>query len=354
MTDEKSLPRNSLGFLLGLAALLAVLVAWLIKPFLEAIFLAVILSFTFQPLFSMVRRRVRGDSAASLLTLVLIVLLVLTPMIVLGLAVSRETGDFVRGLNARAAGEGGVVHYLGRIADRPLAWISGRTGVPTAELEAQAAAKLQSAAGALAGGAGRLASDLAATIGTIVIALITLFFLFAEGKGIREGTYQWLPMRRERIDELIRVLGDSIVANVYSMAAVGIVQGALTGIGFFIAGLASPLMWGLVAGVFSLIPLVGAGLVWLPGVVVLVARESYGMAIFLAAWGALLVANADNVIRPWVLAGRTNVNTMVLLFALLGGMHAFGFMGLFAGPVIVSVAASVFRILREEFSEPAA
>jgi predicted PurR-regulated permease PerM len=105
-----------------------------------------------------------------------------------------------------------------------------------------------------------------------------------------------------------------------------------------------------VAAILSLIPIVGSGVVWIPGALVLLSQGAYGKAIFLVAWGGLIVANADNVIRPWILSGRTNMNTMVLLFALLGGMQAFGFMGLFAGPVIVSVAAAVFRILREEVS----
>lgn len=353
MTNGEQRLKLTVGFLVGLAGLLAVLVGWLIRPFLEAIFLAVILSFTFQPLYASIHRRVRRAAAASLLTLVLIVLLVLAPMITLGLAVSSETADFFHALNARAAGEGGLASYVGHMVERPLAWAAAKTGVPRGELERQAVAKLQSVAGSLVGSAGRLASDLTATLGTVLIALFTLFFLFAEGDGIREGFYQWLPMRRERIDELGRVLADSIVANVYSMAAVGFAQGALTGLGFLIAGLSSPLMWGLAAGVFSLIPVVGSGLIWLPGVIVLLLQASYGKAVFLLAWGALLVANADNVIRPWVLSGRTNMNTMVLLFALLGGMQAFGFMGLFAGPVIVSVAAAVFRILREEFAEGA-
>ncbi|NWF83687.1 MAG: AI-2E family transporter [Bryobacteraceae bacterium] len=355
MSEDVEKPKSGVVFLLSLAGLLAVLVAWLIKPFLEAIFLALILSFTFQPLFVLVRRRVKSETGASLLTLALIVILVLTPLSLLVFQVSGQAVEFFRAVNARAAGEGGVVNYVGRLADKPLSWAAAKTGLPAPELERQAQEKLEWLAGAIVGWAGRLASNVTATLGTVIIALFTLFFLYAEGARIRLGLYQWLPMSRARVDELMKVLEDSIVANVYSMAAVGAAQGILTGLGFLIAGLPSPLMWGLVAGVFSLIPLVGSGLIWLPGVAVLLFGGSYGKALFLLAWGALLVANADNVIRPWVLSGRTNMNTMVLLFALLGGMHAFDFMGLFAGPVIVSVAAAVFRILREELSrEPAA
>ncbi len=351
MNSDGGRTRSSIVFLGVLAGLLALLLAWLVKPFLEAIFLALILMFTFQPLFAKVRRRVRSDSWASLLTVLLIVVLVLTPMTLVAFAVSRETAEFLRGLNAKAADEGGVMNYIGHQVEGPLAWLASKTGLPTAELEQEARGKLQSAGGAVVGWAGRVAANLTTTLGTIVIALFTAFFLFAEGGKIRTGLSGWLPMKQERIDELFHVLADSIVANMYSMAAVSVAQGTLTGIGFAIAGLPSPLMWGIVAGITSLIPIVGSGIVWMPGMVVLLMQGSYGKALFLLAWGALLVSNVDNVIRPWVLSGRTNMNTLVLLFALLGGMQAFGFMGLFAGPVIVSVAAAVFRILREELGE---
>lgn len=338
----------SIGFLAALALLGAVLTAWIIQPFLEAIFLAVILSFTFQPLHKTIRRKVRNDTLASLLTLLFVVVLVLLPMVLIGVKVSTESVALVKKLNARAEDQGGIGTALTDLAQGPIQWAADKTGISAAELQNQAIERLQSLAGAILGWAALAATHITSALGTIAIALVALFFLLAGGTAIREGFHRWLPLRPERLDELITVLGDSIVANVYGIAAVGLAQGSLISIGFFIAGLPSPLLWGLVAGVMSLIPIVGSGFVWLPAAVVLFVQGSYGKGIFLFAWGALIVASSDNLIRPWVLSGRTNMNTLVLLFALLGGVQVFGFMGLFAGPVIVSVAASLFRILREE------
>jgi len=348
MTAFGNKSRFSLGFLAALALLAALLTAWIVQPFLEAIFLAVILAFTFQSLHTIVRRKVGNDSLASLATLLFVIVLVLLPMVLVGVKVSTESVALVKELNARAADQGGIGRALTDLAQGPIQWAARNTGIPAAELQGQAVERLQSIAGAMLGWAGSVATHITSALGTIAIALVTLFFLLAGGTAIRESFYRWLPLGPERLDELLAVLGDSIVANVYAIAAVGLAQGSLISIGFFIAGLPSPLLWGLIAGVMSLIPIVGSGFVWIPAVVVLFVQGTYGKGIFLLAWGALIVASADNVVRPWVLAGRTNMNTLVLLFALLGGVQAFGFMGLFAGPVIVSVTASLFRILREE------
>ncbi len=348
MTAFGDKSRFSVGFLAALAAIAALLTAWIVQPFLEAIFLAIILAFTFQPLHRSIRRRVRNDMLASLMTLLFVIVLVLLPMVLIGVKVSSESVALVKQLTARAEHQGGIGKALTELVQGPIQWAALKTGIPAAELQGQAVEKLQSLAGAMLGWAGRLATHITSTLGTIAIALVTLFFLLAGGGAIREGFHRWLPLRPERLEELIAVLGDSIVANVYAIAAVGAAQGFLVSIGFLIAGLPSPLLWGLVAGVMSLIPIAGSGFVWIPGAAVLLVQGSYGKGVFLLAWGALIVSSADNLIRPWILAGRTNMNTLVLLFALLGGVQAFGFMGLFAGPVIISVTVSLFRILREE------
>jgi predicted PurR-regulated permease PerM len=111
---------------------------------------------------------------------------------------------------------------------------------------------------------------------------------------------------------------------------------------------------GAAAAVCSLIPVVGTALVWAPAAAILFFQGFWGKALFLALWGALVVGMSDNFVRPWVLSGRTGMNGLVIFFALMGGMQVFGAIGLFAGPVIVSTAAAVFRMLREQYAAPPA
>jgi predicted PurR-regulated permease PerM len=121
-----------------------------------------------------------------------------------------------------------------------------------------------------------------------------------------------------------------------------------------IVGMPSSLLLGLGAGFASIIPVVGSSLVWAPVAIYLLFSGLIWQGVFLVIWGVVVVSSADNIIRPWVVGGRVELHPMVLLFFILGGVEAFGFIGLFLGPVVASVLAALFAILREELNPPLA
>jgi predicted PurR-regulated permease PerM len=108
-----------------------------------------------------------------------------------------------------------------------------------------------------------------------------------------------------------------------------------------------PGMWALVASLASLLPLVGTGIVWLPGAVVLLASGHWIKALLLFGWGVAVVAQVDALVRPYVVSGRAKMHKLLIFFALLGGVRAFGFMGIFVGPVVVSVTVVLLGMIRE-------
>jgi predicted PurR-regulated permease PerM len=130
----------------------------------------------------------------------------------------------------------------------------------------------------------------------------------------------------------------------------------LTGIAMVIVGLPSPLLLGLGAALASVVPVVGASLVWIPAGLYLLFTGATWKGVFVLLWGVLVISAADNIIRPWVVSGKVELHPLVLLFFILGGVEAFGFLGLFLGPVIASVLAVLFDMFREELArrEPAA
>jgi predicted PurR-regulated permease PerM len=132
------------------------------------------------------------------------------------------------------------------------------------------------------------------------------------------------------------------------MFAVGVTQGVLTGLGFWITGLRAPVFWGLVATIFSFVPLVGPILVWLPGALVLALYGEWGKAILLFLWGALLVSGADYLIRPKFAGAGDNASTLLVLLSFFGGIKAFGVIGIFVGPVMLALIIALLRIFREE------
>jgi predicted PurR-regulated permease PerM len=187
----------------------------------------------------------------------------------------------------------------------------------------------------------------------IVVVFFTLFFLFRDGGWIQRRIAVVLPLTHKQSTRLVSRISETIVASVYGGIAVGLAQGLLTGVAFWALGLSSPVLWSLVAALASLIPVVGTGLVWAPAAAVLALGGHWIKALILLGWGVAVIAQIDAVVRPYIVSGRAKMHNLLIFFALLGGVKAFGFMGIFIGPVIVSVTIVLLDMLREVNAVPA-
>ena len=341
----------SLFCLVGLLILLLYGVYLIVLPFSKAILWAILLSLSFQPLFRLIQTRVRNRSGAALLTILLMVLLVLGPLAYVGIKGANEGRELYYQLEAQSQQEGGWTNFYNHLVEEPLEWVAKKTGVAAPDLRVMLLSRIKAMSTASLSWASSLLSNIASTVGTVLLVLFIMFFLFRSGSEFHRLLLTYVPLEHDRTNELLKLMANAIVANLYGMVAVAGLQGILVGVGFAIARLPSPIIWGTMASFASLIPLVGTALVWVPGVITLVIAGSYGKAVFLLLWSAILVGMVDNIIRPLVLKKGVELNTLMIFFALLGGVHAFGVLGLFAGPVIFSVTQAVFRILNEEKQE---
>ena len=131
------------------------------------------------------------------------------------------------------------------------------------------------------------------------------------------------------------------------MLLTAVAQGVLLGIGFAIVGLPSPVVFGVLTALASAVPFVGTALVWVPAVLVLLAQGRTWAALFLAVWSLGLVTSVDNVIRPLVVSGRAGLPTLAVFIGLVGGLAAFGAIGMFLGPVIIALAIALLRFAEE-------
>ena len=184
-----------------------------------------------------------------------------------------------------------------------------------------------------------------------LITFVVVFFLFRDGAQWAYRAGAILPLSREQVARLYRNISDTIIANVYGILSVGVAQGLLLGVAMRIVGMQSALLLGVAAGFASIIPVVGSALIWAPVTIYLLVTGSVGKGVFLLIYGIVVVSSIDNIIRPWVVGGRVELHPLVLLFFIFGGVEAFGFLGLFLGPVVASVLVAVFDILREELNE---
>jgi predicted PurR-regulated permease PerM len=212
-------------------------------------------------------------------------------------------------------------------------------------------ARLQDAGNAAMDGIGSLFGNLTATLGQAAIMFFALYFFFQAVVHMQAMAIRWVPLPAHRVTELIRVTAETIRANVNGTLIIAAVQGALLGIGFTIVGLPQPWLWGVVGMFSSLVPLVGASLVWIPAVAYLALSGGWIRALILLVWCLVVVGVSDNILRPWILRGSMPMNTLLVVLSIFGGIGYFGLAGVIAGPVVFSITAALLRILREMLEE---
>lgn len=343
--------RLAFGFLLLLTAGALYLSYLIARPFLGAIITATLLAVAVYPLFTLLLRYVRNRSAAALLTTVAVLGMLLVPAVFLVNTLAAETKALYGWLNEQSSGDAGWGEYFTRVSERPFAWLEEKTGVSREQLRSTALDRLQDASAELLNWAKSLVLNITSTIGQTFAMLFTLFFLLRDGAGILRRTGSLLPLKPQRYEQLLKTIFDSIVANFYGVLAVALAQGGLGALGYWIAGLPNLMLWTVMTALLSTVPLVGATIVWGTAAIYLGATGHWGKALFMVIYGAGVISMADNVLRPLVLSGRVKLNTLLIFFSLLGGVEAFGVIGLFVGPIIVSVAMALLAILAEERAE---
>jgi len=269
------------------------------------------------------------------------------PVVFLGVAVTRELSELYQSLSQKSAAQGGLSPYLMQLMEAPLRVVGRYIDLSRLDVRSTLLGWADQASRYLVAVGARAVSNIFSLILGIVVVFFTLFFLFRDGLGIQQRTAAVLPLTGQQARRLVTGIRDTIVASVYGGIAVGLAQGSLAGLAFWVLGLSSPVVWGLVAAMASLVPVVGTGMVWVPAAVVLIMGGHWVKALILIGWGAAVVAQVDALIRPYVVSGRAKMHNLLIFFALLGGVRAFGIMGLFIGPVVVSVTIAVLDMLRE-------
>ncbi len=177
----------------------------------------------------------------------------------------------------------------------------------------------------------------------LAVILVTLFFCFRDGeeaiKQLHHGVVRFLGKHQ---DVYLQAAGQTTKAVVYGLVLAALVQGGLAGIGYYAAGVQAPVLFGAVTALLALVPM-GATLVWVPIGITLLLVDQIWAGIALLLWGFLVVSTVDNVIRPLVISGAGRVPFLVVMFGVLGGLNAFGAVGLFLGPVILAVLLAVWQ-----------
>jgi len=338
-------------FLASMAIFFGAITLLIVWPFLRPIVSAIIVSVIFFPVYQRVLQWTgRRPTWASLITTLAIILLFLFPISLILLKATNEAIVVAQRLSAFSAEQGGLGLFITTLAEKPLQFIGRFVDLSKFDIHSAITSNLQRAGYMVLSSGAAILGSVARLTANFFFMLIVVFFLFRDGQTWAKELGDLIPLSAEQTSRLYRNIADTIIGNVYGIVSVGLAQGTLTGVAIAIVGLPSPLLLGIAAFFASILPVVGAALVWVPAGLYLIFSGAIWKGIFVLAWGTIVISLVDNIVRPWVVSGRVELHPLVLLFVILGGVEVFGFLGLFLGPVIVSVLSAVFHMLGEEMA----
>jgi predicted PurR-regulated permease PerM len=315
--------------------LLAYLLYLLFSPFLTALAWAAILAALFHSPYRRLEAR-WGKAWAAAACTAAVTMVIVVPVVLVTTAFIQEATLAVSSVDLSVQTEGFA--RLQRIWMRMQA---SRLGANLGNLEDLVRQGTAWIAGLVAGQAGAVLRNLVLIIVDLIVMLFAVFFFFRDGDEIMAVLRRALPFEAEQSERMITQAGDLIQASVIAGFVVAGLQGALGGITFALLGLGAPVFWGVVMAFFSLLP-IGAGIVWLPAAAWLLLTGSVGRGVMLIVVGVFVIGLVDNFLRPLLLSGRTQLNGLLVFVSLLGGISAFGFLGLVMGPVIMATTIGMF------------
>lgn len=322
---------------------LAFYLCWLmLQPFVRVLLWGLVLTSAFGPVHDRIRRRIKNQDIAALVSCFAVVLTIGVPTALIGLALVRELAPAFETLQAMIVS---LLDPNSPVVGKLAQWLSER-GVDIEAVKQQAIEQAQAAMGEVTTNSiGYVRGILGGIAGVVVEAFFvffTMFYLFRDGAKLWAALANALPLRGKTMNQMIVRIREVISASVYGVFVIAVIQGTLGGIAFWFIGLPSAVVWGLVMTFMSLIPLAGAFVVWVPAAIYLAIIGSWGAAIGLSLWGAIVIGLVDNFMRPKLVGEKAKLHELFIFFAVLGGLQLFGIVGLFLGPVILAIALALF------------
>ena len=340
--------RAGVVFLLGLTGLALYLCYLLVAPFLKPILFAFIFAIVFYPVQAKIRHWVRNRNAGAALSTTTIILVVGALSFLIGRALVSGLHDIYDSLSGSGESRERLTVFIIQLFDRAISWASHYVPISMLDFQGALLSQVEKAVASVLGATAGFVGSLSAFGLNSFIAIVVMFFLLRDGQSMSWRAADILPLRLGQARRLFSLVRETLHAIVYGTLAMAAIQGTLTGLAFWFLGLASPAVWGLLATVLAVLPIVGTTCVWLPAAGMLVMSGHWIKGLILIVWGVAVVHPVDNILRPYLISGRVKLSTLYVFFAVIGGLKAFGALGLFIGPLILAVTVALFCFLREE------
>ena len=349
-TDE--LQHASFLLILAVVSLMMAVIVW---PFATALLWAALAAIMFQPLYRWMLRKMRGRrNPAAVASLLVIFFAVLVPGLWLATLVVQEALVLVAALQAQpldlAATFDNVYGMLPQAAQEAV----DRSGwADVSSIQTKLQELLAASAGMIASQAVSIGSGALSFVLSFTVGLYVMFFLLRDGERIGRTLLNTVPVERSISERLAERFLGIVRATIKGSGVVGLVQGVMAGISFLIVGLESALFFGVLTTVFALVPVIGAGAVYIPVGLWLLLTGAMWQGAFVLIVGVVVISSADNVLRPILVGRDTGIPDWIILVTTLGGISFLGFSGIVLGPLVAGLFLASWSILQEHRNEDA-
>lgn len=320
------------GVLFAIIGLLALVI---MQPFLSYIVLAGILTYTLFPVYRFFHGRTRRAELSSALSLLVALLLMVLPSFFLVSELVQQVSGAYTNFQ---------VENIQRMAD----YLSGLTG-NRVNFQEMLDSGLDQIRRSIVG----LAPDILGSVTELVLGLFIMFFVmyygFREGEGFLARIKQLLPLELALKESLFFELRTVTQAVLYGQVMTAVIQGTLGGLGLLIFGVSNWLFWGAIMMITAFLPVLGTPLIWVPAAVGQILDGEMARGVGLLIYGATIVMNIDNFIRPRLVSGRTKVHPVLILIGVLGGLKIFGFIGMLAGPLVLALLVAFIKFYEDAY-----
>ncbi len=330
---------------LAACLLIALFLCWrMVQPFITVLLWAVVLATVFMPVHSRIDGRLQRPSLSAAISTLLVVVVIVLPVTLITIAVVGEVRDLASRLDSyNGSWISPQTPYVGPV----LQWIAPYVDLSHIQDPGFLRTRLEAWSGALAAGTLGVVGGVASAAVQMLLVVFTLYYLLRDSEGIRHAAYDVVPIEREQTHDIVVRTQAVIGATVYGVLVIAGIQGALGFFIFWLLGLPSPLLWGVVMFFRSMIPMAGAFLVWAPAALYLALSGDLTKAALLVAWGVLVVGSIDNFLSPRLVGKRTSMHELLIFFSVLGGLEVFGVIGVVLGPVVVAITLALLEMVRQ-------
>jgi len=336
-------------FILFLTFLSIYLLYLILAPFLSSIIWAILLAMVFYPLFQRLQRLLKKKEVLSVLLMTLLVLIVIIlPFSLLMASLAGEVVDLYHQVEEMIK-TGQLQTYIEGMEEIPIfKWILAGLGQHIDFSQANPLPLLLKNLNQISTFIFNQTTTLLKGFSSFVVGffftLLSLYYFFKDGSHLFARLKEIVPLPSKERDLLIQRFRDMIYATIYGGLLIAMIQGLLGGLSFWVLGLPSPIFWGTAMALLSFIPIGGTALIWVPAAIILLIEGAVLKGLLLLGMGVFVISMVDNLLRPFFISTRTNIHPLLLFFAVLGGVQAFGLIGFVAGPLVATLFLTLIEI----------